>query len=77
MVETNDLSLFFLGGVGGGSLWLRDSSGTLSRHHKQGYRVYHSKGLAAALSAQGVGGAGGYSGLYLIERKQNVHKTSN
>ena len=38
----------------------------LSRNYKQGYRVYDSEGIATSLTAQGTGGLGGYSGLYLV-----------
>lgn len=70
------MNLIYLGSVGS-NLWLDGGSGALSRHHRQGNRVYHSNGLATALSAQPVGGAGGYTTLYLIKEKTDVHPTSD
>lgn len=70
------MMLIYLGSVGN-NLRLKNSNGRLSRHHRQGNRVYHSSGLATALSAQPVGGAGGYTTLYLIKEKTHVHPTSN
>ena len=45
--------------------WL-DNGKNLCRNYKQGYSVYDSDGIACALTAQGIRGLGGYSGLYLI-----------
>lgn len=70
------MSLIYLGSVGE-NLWLESGSGSLSRHHRQGNRVYSSIGLASALSAQPVGGAGGYTTLYVVKEKRNVHQTSD
>lgn len=63
------MRLVYLGSVGK-NLWLESGSGVLSRHHRQGNRVYHSVGLACALSAQPVGGAGGYTTLYVVKEKR-------
>lgn len=46
-------------------MWLNDGK-QLSRNYKQGYRAYDSEGIACALTSQGCGGLGGYSGLYLV-----------
>lgn len=40
-----------------------------SRNYRQGDRVYCSSGVATSLSAQPVGGTGGYTSLYLIEER--------
>lgn len=57
--------LEFVGGIGDKD-WAKDGK-KLSRNYPQGSRVYSSDGIASALTAQGVGGAGGYSGLYAVE----------
>ena len=57
--------LEFVGGLGDKD-WAKDGK-KLSRNYPQGSRVYSSDGIASALTAQGVGGAGGYSGLYTVE----------
>ena len=57
--------LEFVGGLGDKD-WAKDGK-KLSRNYPQGSRVYSSDGIASALTAQGVGGAGGYSGLYAVE----------
>jgi DNA (cytosine-5)-methyltransferase 1 len=59
--------LEFVGGLGEKD-WAKDGK-KLSRNYPQGSRVYSSEGLASALTAQGVGGAGGYSGLYAVEEE--------
>lgn len=60
--------LEFVGGVGDKD---RAKDGKqLSRNYPQGSRVYSSDGIASALTAQGVGGAGGFSGLYAVEDEQ-------
>lgn len=60
--------LEFVGGLGNRD-WAKDGK-KLSRNYPQGSRVYSSEGVAAALTAQGVGGLGGYSGLYAIENDE-------
>ena len=57
--------LEFVGGLGDKD-WAKDGK-QLSRNYPQGSRVYSSEGIASALTAQGVGGAGGFSGLYTVE----------
>ena len=57
--------LEFVGGLGDKD-WAKDGK-MLSRNYPQGSRVYSSDGIASALTAQGVGGAGGFSGLYTVE----------
>lgn len=61
--------IIFVGGLDSNK-WIKDGK-DLSRNFKQGYRVYDSKGIAATLTSQCVGGLGGYSGLYLIEEDKN------
>jgi DNA (cytosine-5)-methyltransferase 1 len=56
--------LEFVGGLGDKD-WAKDGK-QLSRNYPQGSRVYSSDGIASALTAQGVGGAGGFSGLYTV-----------
>jgi DNA (cytosine-5)-methyltransferase 1 len=57
--------LEFVGGLGDKD-WAKDGK-QLSRNYPQGSRVYSSDGIASALTAQGVGGAGGFSGLYTVD----------
>jgi len=57
--------LEFIGGLKEGKKWLDDGKDN-SRNFSQGSRVYDSRGLATTLTAQGVGGKGGYSGLYKV-----------
>ena len=59
--------LEFVGGLGDKD-WAKDGK-QLSRNYPQGSRVYSSDGIASALTAQGVGGAGGFSGLYTVTDK--------
>ena len=59
--------LEFVGGLGDKD-WAKDGK-KLSRNYPQGSRVYSSDGVAAALTSQGVGGSGGFSGLYAIDEK--------
>ena len=59
--------LEFVGGLGNKD-WAKDGK-QLSRNYPQGSRVYSSDGIASALTAQGVGGAGGFSGLYTVAEK--------
>lgn len=59
--------LEFVGGLGDKD-WAKDGK-KLSRNYPQGSRVYSSDGIASSLTAQGVGGAGGYSGLYAVEEE--------
>ena len=56
--------LEFVGGLGDKD-WVKDGK-QLSRNYPQGSRVYSSDGIASSLTAQGVGGAGGFSGLYTV-----------
>lgn len=61
--------MIFVGGIESNK-WL-DNGKNLSRNYKQGYRVYDSDGTACALTAQGTGGLGGRSGLYLVREKKS------
>lgn len=63
--------LIFIGGISSRD-WIGDGK-HLSRNYPQGMRIYDSKGIASALTAQGVGGLGGYSGMYL-DSSLNVRK---
>ena len=56
--------LEFVGGLGDRD-WAKDGK-QLSRNYPQGSRVYSSDGIASSLTAQGVGGVGGFSGLYAV-----------
>ena len=60
--------LDFVGGIGDKD-WAKDGK-QLSRNYPQGSRVYSSYGIASALTAQGVGGSGGFSGLYTVKEEQ-------
>lgn len=60
--------LDFVGGIGDKD-WAKDGK-QLSRNYPQGSRVYSSDGIASALTAQGVGGPGGFSGLYAVKEEQ-------
>ena len=60
--------LEFVGGIGDKD-WAKDGK-QLSRNYPQGSRVYSADGIASALTAQGVGGAGGFSGLYAVDEEQ-------
>ena len=60
--------LEFVGGIGDKD-WVKDGK-QLSRNYPQGSRVYSSDGIASSLTAQGVGGAGGFSGLYAVNTEQ-------
>lgn len=60
--------LEFVGGIGDKD-WAKDGK-QLSRNYPQGSRVYSSDGIASALTAQGVGGSGGFSGLYAVKEEQ-------
>lgn len=64
--------LEFVGGLGDKD-WAKDGK-QLSRNYPQGSRVYSSEGIASALTAQGVGGVGGYSGLYTVEEEPEIIK---
>ena len=64
--------LEFVGGLGDKD-WAKDGK-KLSRNYPQGSRVYSSDGIASSLTAQGVGGAGGYSGLYAVEEEPEIIK---
>lgn len=59
----------FVGGLGE-KHWINDGK-ILSRNYPQGCRVYSSHGIATALTSQGVGSVGGYSGLYLVIVEDN------
>ena len=61
--------LEFVGGIGDKD-WVKDGK-QLSRNYPQGSRVDSSDGIASALTAQGVGGAGGFSGLYAVDEEQS------
>lgn len=58
--------LRFIGGINDTNKWLNDGK-SYSRNFKQGNRVYDSKGISTALSAQPVGGLGGATSLYLVD----------
>lgn len=58
--------LTFVGGIGDTTKWLDDGK-SFSRNFRQGNRVYSAEGLATAVTAQPVGGIGGYTSLYLVE----------
>lgn len=60
--------LEFVGGIGDKD-WAKDGK-QLSRNYPQGSRVYSSDGIASTLTAQGVGGDGGFSGLYAVYEEQ-------
>lgn len=60
--------LDFVGGIGDKD-WAKDGK-QLSRNYPQGSRVYSSDGIASSLTAQGVGGSGGFSGLYTVKEEQ-------
>lgn len=60
--------LDFVGGIGDKD-WAKDGK-QLSRNYPQGSRVYSSDGIASALTAQGVDGSGGFSGLYAVKEEQ-------
>ena len=62
--------LVFVGGLGE-KYWINDGK-ILSRNYPQGCRVYSSHGIATALTSQGVGSVGGYSGLYLVNECEGV-----
>lgn len=63
--ETGSIKLVFLTGATDKPNWL-DNGKELSRNYKQGSRIYDAKGISTTLSAQGVGGIGGHTGLYLM-----------
>lgn len=65
VIVQEEIGLNFLTGVTDKPNWL-DNGKELSRNYKQGSRIYDSEGLSTTLSAQGVGGTGGHSGLYLV-----------
>ena len=64
-----DNELKFVGAIvkEGSKQWLDDKR-VLSRNFKQGSRVYDARGIASTLTAKGVGGVGGMTGIYLIRR---------
>lgn len=65
MINNNSNRLMFLGGFGKYRI-TNISKKQLSREYHTGNRVYDSNGIAQTLTAQSMGGMGGYSGLYLI-----------
>lgn len=62
----------FVGGLGE-KYWISDGK-ILSRNYPQGCRVYSSHGIATALTSQGVGSVGGYSGLYLVGEDDDMNE---
>ena len=62
----------FVGGLGE-KHWINDGK-LLSRNYPQGCRVYSSHGIATALTSQGVGSVGGYSGLYLVGEDDDMNE---
>ena len=62
----------FVGGLGE-KYWINDGK-ILSRNYPQGCRVYSSHGIATALTSQGVGSVGGYSGLYLVGEDDDMNE---
>lgn len=62
----------FVGGLGE-KHWINDGK-NLSRNYPQGCRVYSSHGIATALTSQGVGSVGGYSGLYLVGEDDDMNE---
>ncbi len=64
MIIHNKLGMDFVGGVGKPKRI--DDGKEFSRNFNQGNRVYNSKGITAALSAEPVGGSGGHTGLYAM-----------
>ena len=65
-IEESNNGLIFVAGATEKPNWL-DNGKMLSRNFKQGSRIYDSRGLSSTLSAQGVGGIGGHTGLYLTQ----------
>lgn len=65
-LEESNNGLIFVAGATEKPNWL-DNGKVLSRNFKQGSRIYDSRGLSSTLSAQGVGGIGGHTGLYLTQ----------
>lgn len=70
MPNITEPSLKYVGSVGQ-KKWLEDGK-DLSRNARQGDRIYDAEGLAASLSATGVGSKGGFSGLYQVPDEPNV-----
>ena len=70
--------LKFIGAIvkGGSKQWIDDER-LLSRNFKQGARVYSAEGIAATLTAKGVGGIGGMTGLYLVKSKGKMDGVVN
>ena len=67
--------LQFVGGIGNKD-WAKDGK-QLSRNYPQGNRVYSADGIAASLTAQGVGSYGGASGLYAVDENINPVRIGN
>lgn len=63
--EQEEIKLEFIGGVPDKKNW-GEKEGSKSSSVRQGNRIYDSKGIASTLCASGVGGMGGYTGLYLV-----------
>ena len=62
--KTVERKLEFIGGIREKD-WAGDGK-KLSRNYPQRERVYDAEGIASGLTAQGVGGNGGFSGAYLV-----------
>ena len=69
MVASSEL--IFLGGIGEYRKGIKISGKNLSREFHGGNRVYSAEGIAQTLTAQPLGGLGGYTGLYLVEDNDN------
>lgn len=69
-----DNELQFVGGIGDKD-WVGDGK-ELSRNYPQGNRVYHSEGVAVSQTAQG-GGIGGVTGLYLVDKPNELQLFTN
>jgi DNA (cytosine-5)-methyltransferase 1 len=71
--------VIFVGGISGKKPWLDDGK-SFSRNYNQGNRVYSSEGIATTLTAQPIGGTGGFTSLYLIDfnskGERNLTKTN-
>lgn len=63
LVEDN-AKLKFVTGTTDKPNWVENGK-DISRNYKQGSRIYDSQGIASTLTARGVGGEGGHTGLYL------------
>lgn len=43
------------------------------KQYRQGNRVYDSRGIVMALTAQPLGNMGGYSYLYVVHKKRDIN----